>query len=524
MKRVAFTLALAGCQYMIGIEPTKQIEPDAAPMIDAMPDAPPGPPISVGDGADGALVVSGTTYTDDVRTTLTAEVGAGSTLLHVADITGFNAGDEVLLMQMAGGNAGQYETHDIQNITPGTLLLSSSLKGSYAIGATGATQLIRVPNWADVTIISGGKLTAHAWDGNTGGVVMFRVKTKLDVQTGGALTADAIGYAGGTAGDGGTGGAGGNFGGGGAKASCPGLCSIAANGGDGGPGLIGVGAPGGPPGVANKCIGGPGGSGGLRGSNGMPGVVGMAGTGPGAGALPGQAGTNTTATISRPMLGAGGAGGTGGDGGRGAGGGGGGGGSIAGSDGTAGAIGIKGGDGGNGGAGGRGGGILIVYANEIMLGGVVAARGAAGEAGATGTDGGKGGNGGFGGNGGNCNAVFVGGGRGGAGNGGNGGSGGNGGGGGAGGLVELDAFSITAGGDAFATGGMPGDLGAAGLLGDPGVGYDDPNVSTDGAVAGVDGTAGNAGAVGGNGFFYLRYVDTCAACTIGNPAAVVMKL
>lgn len=509
---------------MIGIEPTKQLDPDAAPMIDAPPDAPPGPPISVGDGADGPLVVSGTTYTDDVRTTLTAEVGAGSTLLHVADITGFNAGDEIVLMQMAGDNAGQYETHDVANITPGTLLLATPLEDSYAIGATGATQLIRVPNYADVTIISGGTLTAHAWDGNTGGVVMFRVKTKLDVQSGGALTADAIGYAGGTAGDGGTGGTGGGAGGGGAKASCPGLCSIAANGAPGGQGQITAGAPGGPGAAASKCVGGAGGYGGMRGSTGMLGGTGMVGTGPGAGALPGEAGTNTTATISHPMLGAGGAGGNGGDGGRGAGGGGGGGGSIAGSNGNPGTTGEDGGTGGTGGVGGRGGGVMIVSANEIMLGGLVAARGENGGAGTTGLDGGNGGTGGGGGGGGNCNAVFVGGGRGGGGNGGNGGNGGSGGGGGGGGLVELDAFTITAGGDAFATGGTPGDLGPAGLLGDPGVGYDDPNVTTDGAVAGVDGTAGTAGAAGGNGFFYLRYVETCAACTIGNPAAVVMKL
>jgi hypothetical protein len=62
----------AGCQWLVGLHDTK-LEP-----TDAAPDA---APIDLGTGGDGELLVSGVTTTDDIRTALTVEVGANSTLL-----------------------------------------------------------------------------------------------------------------------------------------------------------------------------------------------------------------------------------------------------------------------------------------------------------------------------------------------------------------------------------------------------------------------------------------------------------
>src|SRR4051812_28704691 len=57
VRRAWFLVLLGGCQYVIGIEPTK-LQPDAPPLaIDAAPDAPPPPPVDVGDGHDGPLTV-----------------------------------------------------------------------------------------------------------------------------------------------------------------------------------------------------------------------------------------------------------------------------------------------------------------------------------------------------------------------------------------------------------------------------------------------------------------------------------
>ena len=63
----------------------------------------------------------------------------------------------------------------------------------------------RVPQWTNVTIQSGGTLTANDWAGSSGGIIVFRATGTVDVQTGGAISANALGYrgsAGGTTGGG----------------------------------------------------------------------------------------------------------------------------------------------------------------------------------------------------------------------------------------------------------------------------------------------------------------------------------
>jgi hypothetical protein len=533
VKTLALLLLLAGCQKILGFHDTK-LEPDAT--VDAPPDSPPDappPPVDVGSGGDGDLMVTGTTMTDSVATALTAAVGANSTLLHVADVTGFDAGDEVVIFQMTGTTAGVHETNRVASTAPSQILLASQLRESY--GADGAVQIIRVPNYHNVTVLSGGVLTARAWDSTlgVGGVVFFRATGTVDVQTGGALTAEALGFAGGSGGQPGTGGTGGTGGLGGGHVACPagGLgCNVAAAAGPpGGPGQLGGGGLPGHPGHAagNNCSTGAGGAGALFGADDAMMFAGNPGAGVVAADL-GTGGTNPSALATTPILGGGGGGGgNSGLGGRGAGGGGGGGGPISDKNGTINPVdGAKGGDGGAGGAGGaggdggRGGGIIIVFANAFSLEGTLSANGASG---VKGVDGGSGGNGGNGGAGGtpaqNCGGLYLAGEQGAPGNGGSGGAGGNGGGGGAGGVIEIAAFSVTAGGNALAMGGALGDIGRGGGTGSGGTGYGGP--APDGPAS-TDGTAGTAG---GSGQLFLDYVTACAQCNaFGMPTAIVTQL
>lgn len=531
MKAPLLALLATGCQYLVGIESTK-VRPDGPPAdvqdIDAAIDAPPPPMVLIGDGADGPLNVTGIAYTDDVRTTLTQPVLASNSMLQVASAAGFFIGDEVLVMQMDGPNRGQYETTTVMS-TLSTQILVGPLVNSYE----SSVQVIRVPNYSAVTIVDGGVLTGHAWDGATGGVVAFRVAGVFEIQVGGKLVADGLGFVAGDGGAGATGGAGGNPGGGGAKAACAIGCSQATPsiGADGGAGqLVDItGAPG-QPGVnaGQYCRGGSGGRGGITRPNAVDGDPGVVGAGFGAGTLASQAGTNTTVTIRRPLFGGGGAGGDGGRSGGGAGGGGGGGGpgGQTSTNGVAGTVGASGGDGGNGGAGGRGAGVLIVHAQTLTLAGVVSARGIDGMPATNATDGGVGGDGGAAGSLSSlCSTNFLAAGRGGGGQGGNGGNGGSGGGGGGGGIVELNAFMLTVSGEAHATGGAGGTKGTKGLAGAGGAGWDDTNVDTDGSKPGAEGVDGIDGGAGGAGLFYLRYIDTCTGCDgFGAPAAVVEKL
>ncbi|MDB5273315.1 MAG: C-terminal target protein [Chitinophagaceae bacterium] len=103
-----------------------------------------------------------------------------------ASVTGFAAGDKVLLIQMQGatidqtntvnfgnitamGDAGNYEFAIIDHFVGNAVYLTKTLLRTYT--PSGAVQMINVPQYDAVSI--DGELSAQAWDGNTGGVVVF---------------------------------------------------------------------------------------------------------------------------------------------------------------------------------------------------------------------------------------------------------------------------------------------------------------------------------------------------------------
>ena len=79
-----------------------------------------------GDGRDGDLVVGSgqTVYVDNVRTALSGNAPAGQRIVPVASTAGFNAGDEVLVIQMQGTGAGSYEFGTIVSVGSGYLTLT----------------------------------------------------------------------------------------------------------------------------------------------------------------------------------------------------------------------------------------------------------------------------------------------------------------------------------------------------------------------------------------------------------------
>jgi hypothetical protein len=114
--------------------------------------------------------------------------------LTVTSSGGFAVGDTVLIIQMKGAtidqasntgtsgtlngthglvtsynNAGNYEFAEIAAISGNDIYLKHTLLKSYT--PAGSVQLISVPQYTNVTI--SGTLTAQAWDGNTGGVLVF---------------------------------------------------------------------------------------------------------------------------------------------------------------------------------------------------------------------------------------------------------------------------------------------------------------------------------------------------------------
>lgn len=110
----------------------------------------------------------------------------------VGNPAGFNPGDRVLIIQMKGatidqtntvtfgdiidyGSAGKYEFANIASVSGGNISFVQALLHWYDI--TGAVQLVRVPQYGNVTV--SGTLTCPAWNGATGGVLVFEVSGTL---------------------------------------------------------------------------------------------------------------------------------------------------------------------------------------------------------------------------------------------------------------------------------------------------------------------------------------------------------
>ncbi len=408
------------------------------------------PRASYGTGADGSVTISTSknintsvlgsnrsTYADATTTPVIGNPTASA--ISTASTDGFAAGDEILLINLRGAagdtaDVGNYEFLTISSIDANVINTTSAIQKSYD-GTTFSNQKVmvqRVPQWTNVTIQSGGTLTANAWNGSKGGLIVFRATGTVTVESGGAISANALGYRGGAGGslaagmgidaesyDGATGaGATGRYsgqstgassggvttaGGGGGSDDTGGGDGSESGGGGGGGGHAGGGGGGGGGGDSNN--GGRGGGGG-----GVTDVVGGGGGGggwgtsiPAAGGDAGNAGSSSTGgTGTGGTGGAVGSGATSGGGGGGGqdwdgGGGGGGGGGLIGNASLTQLF--FGGGGGGGGAsdgsaavdGGNGGGIIYITAPIVTVSGTITATGT--NATAPASDGGGGGGG-----------------------------------------------------------------------------------------------------------------------------------
>jgi hypothetical protein len=158
----------------------------------------------VGDGSDGPLVVSSVDQVVNHYAFLAGNENAGDTTITVSDTSGFAEDDEILLIQIqnsSGGEAGTYEFKHISSIMGNDITLTSPLDNSYYSGSfdsvdATASQIIRVPQYTSVTIDPSGSITAPAWDGYTGGIVVFRAET-VTINNGGSIDVSEKGYRGG---------------------------------------------------------------------------------------------------------------------------------------------------------------------------------------------------------------------------------------------------------------------------------------------------------------------------------------
>ena len=77
-------------------------------------------PPYLGSGANGALTVSEPIYIDTIKT-VTSQSNSGTNIVHVSSRVGLAVGQEILIIQMLGTGAGNWETGIIQSTPTATV-------------------------------------------------------------------------------------------------------------------------------------------------------------------------------------------------------------------------------------------------------------------------------------------------------------------------------------------------------------------------------------------------------------------
>lgn len=178
-------------------------------------------------GKDGNLTVTGsnTIVNDYALMEQNASAGAGQIrMTNIADLPGLAIGDLLLIYQAQGASistvdsylygtvtnlngAGRYELVTVTSLPSNSgqpwtrrfIGISTScggLENSYNV-SQGAVQIIRVPQYENVTIQSGGRVRPMPWNGTRGGVVAMHVNGTLTINDGGSVDASARGFRGG---------------------------------------------------------------------------------------------------------------------------------------------------------------------------------------------------------------------------------------------------------------------------------------------------------------------------------------
>lgn len=178
-------------------------------------------------GVDGDYTVTAANTVLNRYTALAANVSAGATSFQVANVSALDSpipqlgplapGDLLMLIQMQGASinstdsvnygsvtalngAGNYELVTVGSIDIFTNTITingegciTGLRKSYT--TNGRTQVIRVPQFQNLTINTGASIVAPAWNGTLGGVVALQVSRFLTIN--GSISATGLGFRGG---------------------------------------------------------------------------------------------------------------------------------------------------------------------------------------------------------------------------------------------------------------------------------------------------------------------------------------
>lgn len=145
-----------------------------------------------GDGSDGSKTIS--VNTTDAPIDSSCHGTAGTQALAATNAS-FAAGKPILIIQMQGANAGQWERNTIQSYTTGVITTTTPLKNTYNSFGTETAQVIQLPQYTNVTVNTGVTWTAKAWNGTVGGILVFLANGTVTVT--GTISATGKGFLGG---------------------------------------------------------------------------------------------------------------------------------------------------------------------------------------------------------------------------------------------------------------------------------------------------------------------------------------
>lgn len=163
----------------------------------------------LGTGRNGLLRVDQPNTVINHSGQLTAAAAAGTKVLTISNADAFTVGELVLIHQSAGlspipvsgdqrainlgsSPVGRFEYGRVELVGGGTLQLTAPLQYSYAANVS---QVVNVPEYTDVQVLSGASLKAVPWNGSSGGILALLATGT--VTNDGLISADGAGFRGG---------------------------------------------------------------------------------------------------------------------------------------------------------------------------------------------------------------------------------------------------------------------------------------------------------------------------------------
>ncbi|XP_062506885.1 uncharacterized protein LOC134183391 isoform X2 [Corticium candelabrum] len=154
-----------------------------------------------GTGLDGTLVVNEAETIKVNRYARVLQISTkGSTKIEVSCTEIFTTGKEVYIIQMKGSNDSQSLFARIVYVDHKNSIITINTELTFNCNSTGNNrcQVVTVPHFENVTLKARATITAAPWNGDSGGIIVFRSKQIVHVgQTSSKISVNGIGFRGG---------------------------------------------------------------------------------------------------------------------------------------------------------------------------------------------------------------------------------------------------------------------------------------------------------------------------------------